>query len=361
MKASPNREQQLFLITGGVILLLILVVVIFNMVSSPSDLVEEDVAKRPMVKLTDRMGRSDRYQNKGLSGTAAVFSNHVNDELNYEKLNNRTVLKPGESLPTKEQQNAEAPPEEGHVLGGQTPDEELQGGWNRSPAELEAVRKEVAFKKEEARKLAEAKKKKAEADKLKQANAEKLKKAQEAKQEAARRIREAELASKRALERSKAAKQQPVTNRAKELPPTNIDFSKAIADALAKQKKAQQNQQPKQYVAKKQLNSVKPVAKKEPARAVEPSGSVTPKNGYSMQIASLSNAERSRALQSKLRSVMFNGKRMPVYQETANIRSKTYYRVRLGPFSTRTKAEKAGRLIKEKIGMEGRLIKPSKR
>jgi cell division septation protein DedD len=348
MKASPNREQQLFLITGGVILLLILVVVIFNMVSSPSDLVEEDVAKRPMVKLTDRSGRTDNYHNKNRSGAAAVFGNHANNnELNYEKIKTRTVLKPGESLATQDQQTAEAPPESDHVLGGQTPDENLQGGWNRSPADLEAIRNEVAFKKAEAKKLAETKRQKAQV--------EKLKKAQEAKiLKEANRAKQAEIASKKALQASKAAKQKVVAKARKEPPPTNIDFSKAIADALARHKK----QQPVKQDVKKQIQKVKPTPKITPAKVAKPSGSVTSKNGYSIQIASLSNSERSQALQNKLRSVMFNGKRMPVYQQTADVRSKTYYRVRLGPFSTRTKAERAGRLIEEKIGMEGRLIKP---
>jgi cell division septation protein DedD len=352
MKASPNREQQLFLITGGVILLLILVVVIFNMVSSPSDLVEEEVTKRPMVKLTDRLGRTDNYQNKNSSGAAAVFGNHANNnELNYEKIKPREVLKPGETADGENEPPDNYPPEEAHVLGGQTPDENLQGGWNRSPAELEDIRNEVAFKKAQEQKLIDAKKQKAQAEQLKKAQAAK-------KQEEERRAKRAEIASKKALEASKAAKQNVAAKAKRQLPPTNIDFSKAIADALAKQKKAQTTQKPAQLIVKKQIPKIAPAPQKIPARVAAPSGSVTAKNGYSMQIASLSNSERSQTLQNKLRSVMFNGKRMPVYQQTANVRSKTYYRVRLGPFSTRTKAEQAGRLIKEKIGMEGRLIKP---
>ncbi|MBF0358473.1 MAG: SPOR domain-containing protein [Magnetococcales bacterium] len=50
---------------------------------------------------------------------------------------------------------------------------------------------------------------------------------------------------------------------------------------------------------------------------------------------------------------------MPVYQEQSVTPTKTFYRVRLGPFSSRTKAEQAERLIQQKLGMSGRLVKPS--
>jgi cell division septation protein DedD len=336
MKASPNREQQLFLITGGVILLLILAVVIFNMVRSPTELVEDEVTKRPMVRLTDKLGRTNHYPEGAPNGTAAVFGNHAdNKELNFEKIKPRAIVKPGEKP-------ADPPAEDNpeHVLGGQTPDERLEGGWNRSPADLEASRREVEL-------ALEAKKKKA-------AAAAKKKKA--AAVAAAKRKKAAAEAEKKAKIALKKAPVEPVTKRTEPV----ADFSKAIANVVTKQKQAQQAQ----------AQPVKPavvVASKPPARSkakpaystAKPSGNVTSKNGYSVQIASLSSTQRAQVLEDRLRAFIFDGKRMPVYQGTATVGAKTYYRVRLGPFSSRTKAERAGRLIQSKIGMDGRLIKPS--
>ena len=70
MKNSPNREQQLFLVTGGIILILILGVVIFNMIRRPTALVTEDLAPRPVVKLMAPGGTgSGSGTNVGGSGT----------------------------------------------------------------------------------------------------------------------------------------------------------------------------------------------------------------------------------------------------------------------------------------------------
>jgi cell division septation protein DedD len=340
MKASPNREQQLFLITGGVILLLILAVVIFNMVRSPSITVEEEVTKRPMVKLTDKLGRTGSYAQSSPIGTAPVFGNHLGDkELNFESVKARAVVKPGEKAPPTELENPE------RVLGGQTPDERLVGGWNRSPADLEAGRHEVA------RKLAEEKKKKQPAP-----------------------VKSVEVVAKKvpptAKPKEKPSAVKPIIKRTEPV----ADFSKAIANVVSKQKMARLAQEKARKAAEvpvkaKPIRQAVAVTSKPPVRvkvqapvkAVGSSSGVTAKNGYSIQIASLSSMERAQTLQGKLRSYMFDGKRMPVYQGVATVKSKTYYRVRLGPFSTRTKAERAERLIQSKIGMEGRLIKPSSR
>jgi cell division septation protein DedD len=357
MKASPNREQQLFLITGGVILLLILAVVIFNMVRSPTEFVEERVVQRPMVKLTDKQGRTDSYsQGSKAGGAAAVFGNHANNkELNYEKIKARTVLKPGETLPTSEQ--GETPPEAAHVLGGQTPDEKLVGGWNRSPADLEASRAEIKFREEEAKRQAiAAKKALAEKQRLAaiaKAAAEKVANSKAAIEAKALKARQAMIVAKLAQPTTTSAKKRADLQLRAEKPATTTDFSQAIANVVAKQRATEARfQQP--------AITHKSAVTKPPVRIMtKPAGSLTTKNGYSIQMVALSNQARANDFQDKLRAFMIDGKRMPVYQERSVTPTKTYYRVRLGPFSSRTKAERAERLIQQKLGMSGRLVKPS--
>jgi cell division septation protein DedD len=382
MKASPNREQQLFLITGGVILLLILAVVIFNMVRSPTKIVEEEETQRPMVKLTDKLGRTGRYAPGGM-GTAAVFGNHDDDKaLNFESIKPRAIRTPeqGELPPDAAQNNSASYPATSEpVLGGQTPDERLTGGWNRSPSDLEATRHEIALKLEEKkRKAAQLEEKKRKAAQLE----EKKRKAAQLEEEKRRAaeppppppVQSAKVAPKKVepIRRLVVKKVQAPTGVKKRTEPV-ADFSQAIADMvkqnkqLARKSARQPIQAPvveRQPVAPRNPAStkwVKPppvvVSSRKPAPSTK--SSVTTKNGYSVQIASLSSPARAQALQEKLRSFMLSGKRLPVYQGTAVVGSKTYYRVRLGPFTSRTQAEKAERLIQSQTGMAGRLIKPS--
>ena len=336
MKASPNREQQLFLITGGVILLLILAVVIFNMVRSPMQRSADEIPKRPVVKLLQK--NSNPYPNFSKMGTAPVFGKHADDNLQIENVGAREVLKPGQQPadPTT------ASPK--HVLGGQTPDDKVLGGWNRSPSDIEAARHENSIR------LA-AEKRKA----------------------------QAAVAKLQPSKPPEAIKVDPDSEKKWVKAPVT-DFSKAIAQAVSRQQQNEQQakqlaqQIAQQQVANKPAEPAKPVVTAKfantpppaPITAVpepvvqQPSASNTPdlSNAYSVQVASLSSAERAQVLQERLRSFMFDGKRMPVYQGSAVVNSRTYYRVRLGPFTSRSKAERAERLIREKMGLQGRLIKP---
>lgn len=54
MKASPNREQLLFLAAGGVILVVIVVVVLFNVMRVPRQVIEEKITPRPMVNMPEK-------------------------------------------------------------------------------------------------------------------------------------------------------------------------------------------------------------------------------------------------------------------------------------------------------------------
>lgn len=54
MKASPNREQLLFLAAGGVILVVIVVVVLFNVMRVPRQVIEEKIVPRPMVAMPEK-------------------------------------------------------------------------------------------------------------------------------------------------------------------------------------------------------------------------------------------------------------------------------------------------------------------
>ncbi|MBF0448046.1 MAG: SPOR domain-containing protein [Magnetococcales bacterium] len=326
MKASPNREQQLFLITGGVILLLILAVVIFNMVRYPAERITDEVPVRPVVKLTDSSGRiSGQYPR---IGPAPVFSNHGNEpEISTEQIINQAVIKPGQQAEMAMNSNPE------HILGGETPDERLTGGWNRSPGSLEAARQENSLKL--------AQKKAAETPKI------------------------PTLSVKR--DQNKPSKNaEPVT-----------DFSQAIADMMNKKKQAQAVVPPQQTVDKPVAVLPAPQPAPPPIQIIKSAPAVSPapvlaqpepeptpaqittNNGYSVQVASFSSSERADAMQNKLNAYMLDGRRVPVYQGQAVVQGKTYYRVRLGPFSSLDKAHRANSLIKSKAGISGQIINPT--
>ncbi|MBF0449095.1 MAG: SPOR domain-containing protein [Magnetococcales bacterium] len=323
MKASPNREQQLFLITGGVILLLILAVVIFNMVRYPAERITDEAPVRPMVKLTDSTGRIKGQYPR--IGPAPVFSNHGNEpEISTEQIINQAVIKPSQKAEMAMNSNPD------HVLGGETPDERLVGGWNRSPGSLEAARQENSLK----------------------------------------------LAQKKAVETPEVStlsvKRDP--NKPSKNAEPATDFSQAIADMMNKKKQSQAVVTPSKTVDKPavvtpappppiQVIKSVPTASPAPvARQPKPApvpAQITTKNGYSVQVASFSSTERADAMQSNLNAYMLDGRRVPVYQGQVVVQGKTYYRVRLGPFSSLDKAHRANSLIKSKAGISGQIIKPT--
>ncbi|MBF0455665.1 MAG: SPOR domain-containing protein [Magnetococcales bacterium] len=349
MKASPNREQQLFLITGGVILLLILAVVIFNMVRSPAQNASEEVKKRPMVKLmTENSSRMGSFSGRSSVGTAPIFSNQANEGgLNTEDVGTRTVLKPGEQLPVPSNNGP------GHVLGGQTPDERLVGGWNRSPADLEAARLENN------QKLVAAKKK---VEPPHAPSAKLTPKGEQANQSADFSKAIANVVSQQQKTRQAAQQEADERQTAQQEAKARLAAQQEAQARLAAQQEAQALLLAQQE-AQRQLDLA---AKPMPATAIQPkptlrppTPTVTASSGYSVQIASLSSPERAQALENRLRAFLIDGKRMPVYQGTANVNARTFYRVRLGPFPSRSKAEQAERLIRTKMGMQGKLIQPA--
>lgn len=377
MKASPNREQQLFLITGGIIMLLILAVVIFNMVYSPTKLVEEEAASRPVVKLTDNMGRTGQYQG-GTMGTAPIFSQRDEDpELSVEEVGGRDVRRPGDVADPFASTQEDSPPveEPGYVLGGQPQDPRLATPWNRSQAELEDARYQNQ------RRMDEEKERQAPPPSSVTAPIEEIEEPVEISEEMSIPVPDLEadddnLESYNAAPPPEPTPSLPVTQARG--PAARPDFSQAIAD-MVKQRQANDAQKtetlaqsvssaPVAETSAKPRIKIKPqtVAVHSPAPvapvaqvAQTAQTAVSAGTGYSVQIASLSSRERADQLQEKLRAFMLTGKRMPVHQKSANVKGQTYYRVRLGPFETRAMAEQAGTMVHQQLGFEGRLIKPS--
>ncbi|MBF0368481.1 MAG: SPOR domain-containing protein [Magnetococcales bacterium] len=85
MENAPNREQQLFLVTGGIILVLILVVVVFDLVRSPKEPESVDIT-RPVVKLPappeGTAPKKARGETRWITtvSPAPIFANTDNDQ-----------------------------------------------------------------------------------------------------------------------------------------------------------------------------------------------------------------------------------------------------------------------------------------
>ncbi|MEO5332014.1 MAG: SPOR domain-containing protein [Magnetococcus sp. YQC-5] len=107
-------------------------------------------------------------------------------------------------------------------------------------------------------------------------------------------------------------------------------------------------------------------ATEEPTEESTPSGDKTAsstnanKKGYTVQIASFNDDERASALVDKLSSLMYDGKRMPVYKFIQKTGNKAVYRVTLGPFANHLRAQRAANLAHNKTKVNGVIVGPEK-
>ncbi|MBF0340445.1 MAG: SPOR domain-containing protein [Magnetococcales bacterium] len=317
MKASPNREQFLFLVTGGIILVLILMVVIFNMVRTPGDLIaEKETQPAPKVKVGDRtpdgakspwltqvapapIFNPDGAQNKADSKSEPKVEIDAKDLAPQQENNPKEASKTLDKWSSQEASALESSRLESRPLttGGNaartppiplTPHADSRSGPPPMP------------------------KKVGDAPGVRSAPPPPMR----------------EPASPSAQDSSRPE-----------------DANTALASTPKRQNKGNQKNAPD---AEDHEDAEKPLQK--PA--------TPPPGGFSVQVASFNDTDHAEALANKLSSLMFDGKRMPVYQNSQAVGKKTVYRVRLGPFPSQARAQQAATLAGAKAGVKGSVIGP---
>ena len=83
-----------------------------------------------------------------------------------------------------------------------------------------------------------------------------------------------------------------------------------------------------------------------PVRTPAPAGLST----WVIQVAALTELPRARALEKDLRAKSF-----PAFLEQAEVRGKTYYRVRVGPEADRKRIDSMAASLRDKMGLEGQI------
>ncbi|NGZ05366.1 MAG: hypothetical protein G8237_03335 [Magnetococcales bacterium] len=309
MKAAPNREQFLFLVTGGIILVLILMVVIFNMVRSPSDLiVEKENQPAPKVKVNDRAPDSHKSAWLTQVAPAPIFNP---DSPNKADGKVEIDAKDLTSAPN----------------GAKEPNQPAPGWSAKDASSLESARLESRPVTTDAG--------------LNQARTSSAPGGSHAAPPPMPKMA-AEILGARTTPPQPAPQESMRTEHAN-------DPKSALASAPKRQSKNDKNQPEESDEAEESTDSGKPLAKNSPP----------PANGFSVQVASFNDTEHATALANKLSSMMFDGKRMPVYQNNQTIGKKTVYRVRLGPFPTQARAQQAANLANAKVGVRGSVLGPN--
>ncbi|MEO5346005.1 MAG: SPOR domain-containing protein [Magnetococcus sp. YQC-9] len=300
MKASPNREQFLFLVTGGIILVLILLVVIFNMVRSPGDLLaEKETQPPPKVKVGDRVNDANKSAWLTQVAPAPIF--------NADGAKSDAKAEPKIEIDAKD---LTAPDPNAKEDANKPRDP-----WNSKEASaLEAARLESK-----------------------------------------------PLPREVGLSTAKPVPPVPTDNHV--APPMPQMVANAGARPTPPPPaRGQQTQKETQGDSRSATVSNKPNGRDQTDETDENDSAVKPSkaaaNGFTVQVASFNDTEHAEALVTKLSSLMFEGKRMPTFITNPKAGSKPVYRVRLGPFQTQQRAQQAANMAQAKVGVKGAVLNP---
>ncbi|MBF0187455.1 MAG: SPOR domain-containing protein [Magnetococcales bacterium] len=84
------------------------------------------------------------------------------------------------------------------------------------------------------------------------------------------------------------------------------------------------------------------------------------RGGYSVQLGSFSNTQNARNVQQRMETMDFEGVSLPAYVLPVEVNGKSYYRVRVGPFSSHARADRAMAFVNRVSGLKGRIMPPGK-
>ncbi len=325
MKASPNREHLLFLVTGGIILILILVVVVFNMVRTPQDLsTEEEQASTPKVKVGDRSINPVKSSWLTQVAPAPIFNTEPN----------RLQPEPAKEIGLQDSTS---------TTTDLQPPEKPENPWNNksgSSLEFERLNTPVISTEEIV--------------------AQQIKKPFTPPT--------AKLPPPKAPTAPEQQTTMPKKQKVVVAKPSITQEDQAVEESAANQDDNEEVAQHSASPAPKRINktstksvtpdadsnrreststSPKPIVKSAPKPPPEE------KSGFSVQIASYNDDTHAEELVAKLARIMFNGRRMPTYKSTQWLHGKTLYRVHMGPFTDEKQAQRAANLVRKKTGMKG--------
>ncbi|MBF0154486.1 MAG: SPOR domain-containing protein [Magnetococcales bacterium] len=327
MKASPNREQQIFLIVGGIIFGLIVVVVVYSMIQDPKQTMVEDVVRRPTVVAPANRPSEDAKR---------PWIETVRPAPIFENAQARTVVPPrpdqaGELPSGAANEEAGHPDQQQAAQGGQ---QAAQSG-QKSPPVAAAVAPAAAKK----------------GGKTPPAASKPGGNADAIGAWAANEQREQVMPEP---EEGPQPKAKPGANAKQPPRPAQGEPSPAAKGVRTKgdpspPRTAQQTQPTK---APAQPANEEP---EEAAPAAAPAG-----GGYSVQLGSFNSSDRAKAVQEKVRKVQFEGRPMPLFQKVNVVSGQSHYRVRMGPFSSQKQAEQAAQLVMRQTGLEGKVLSPGK-
>lgn len=320
MKASPNREQLLFLVTGGIILILILIVVIFNMVRSTGEtMLENATAPEPKVKVGDRSTTPGKSSWLTQVAPAPIFNSdpaHTNPEPTNKIISQDLLSLDGQSPATK---------------STDTPTDK----WSSPEASaLESAR----------------------------LNAKPIPK--ETPVEAAPKK---PISTKNPTQPQEPSPAPPQVNPEPKIPMPLPQMGQNFAALTKKNSEAAKTEPPEESdtnepetkgtePAPKQTTTTPPPPKRTAKETTEPeaaSKTATKPDGFNVQLASYNDEEHTTTMIAKLSKLMFDGKRMPTFTTTQKSGTKITYRVHLGPFATENRAQRAANLANSKTGMKG--------
>ncbi|MBF0293566.1 MAG: SPOR domain-containing protein [Magnetococcales bacterium] len=84
----------------------------------------------------------------------------------------------------------------------------------------------------------------------------------------------------------------------------------------------------------------------------------TPEGGYSVQLGAFSSGDKAAALVARMSAIRFDGRPMPVAQQSIKSGNQVLYRVRLGPFPSPEKAKMAAAMAQREAGVGGTVLRP---
>lgn len=348
MKTSPNREQQLFLVAGGVILVLILVVVTVNVMrstDSPEQVTEENVTPRPVVNLPAPGKNADRTAGSSSwaadTAPAPVFGKDQEEQPDQEEADLET--------PAEGDEGSVRPPSQAHQATGAT-----NKGRSSALSPLDGAREMLATNRGKGNTGREE-----DGEDSVEPNT-----ASERNPGATGTSRLSRTATEPPLSTSKAPASKKVGKTSKK--ETHVALTSEETRTLPKARPSGKNasaQKPAEdysdVIAKiARKNEIKPTPSAPQSAKVSPPDmhqSAPGRDGFSVQVASFSQASKATELVEKVSALLFEGRRLPVYQSGG----RGHYRVRIGPFANRMKAERVVRFVSQKAGISGHVMPPS--